>query len=61
MRTAISRIGAGNVVDLDEIVPRYQGAMLRLAFTFLHSQSLAEDLVHSKVGAASRTGSFEFS
>ncbi len=45
MRTAISRIGAGNVVDLDEIVPRYQGAMLRLAFTFLHSQSLAEDLV----------------
>jgi RNA polymerase sigma-70 factor (ECF subfamily) len=45
MRIATSRIGAGNVVDLDELVPRYQGAMLRLAFTFLHSQSLAEDLV----------------
>ncbi len=45
MRTEISRIGAANVVDVDELVPRYQGAMLRLAFTFLHSQTLAEDLV----------------
>jgi RNA polymerase sigma-70 factor (ECF subfamily) len=33
------------MVDLDDLVTRYQGAMLRLAFTFLHSQSLAEDLV----------------
>ncbi len=41
----VAPLRAGEMPDLDGLVRRYQGAMLRLAFSFLQSRSLAEDLV----------------